>query len=195
MASAKEATAGMLEPDSDDEDSSGSDSSRRPSMMGAPAAVSEEDLVPLVAAAKKARVAGSTAPQVKEMRGSCDDVMRNLLSRKWLVQMVTQQYCSRCARIGVPCCGKGEDVRATAVLLEKGGTAVIRVLFLVGKVSWFSWGCGRGGRSCLRPERVHWHACVLCIPTLRRCRLLRLVPPGCDRDIVDTAVSLMCTWF
>ena len=87
MASAKEATAGMLEPDSDDEDSSGSDSSRRPSMMGAPAAVSEEDLVPLVAAAKKARVAGSTAPQVKEMRGSCDEVMCNLLSRKWLVHM------------------------------------------------------------------------------------------------------------
>lgn len=68
MASAKEATSGMLEPDSDDEDSSDSGSSRRPSMMGAPAAVSEEDLAPLVAAAKKARVAGSTAPQVTQLK-------------------------------------------------------------------------------------------------------------------------------
>lgn len=64
MASARDATSGMLEADSDDEDASVSGSSRRPSMMGAPAVVSEEDLAPLVAAAKKARVAGSTAPQV-----------------------------------------------------------------------------------------------------------------------------------
>lgn len=68
MASAKEATSGMLEPDSDDEDSSDS-SSRRPSMMGTPAAVTEEDLAPLVAAAKKARAAGSTAPNVMEWNG------------------------------------------------------------------------------------------------------------------------------
>eukprot|EP00752_Nemacystus_decipiens_P009380 g8383.t1 len=70
MASAREATSGMLEPDSDDEDS---DSSRRPSMMGAPAAVSEEDLAPLVAAAKKARVAGSTAPQVQQLLDAVDE--------------------------------------------------------------------------------------------------------------------------
>ncbi len=69
MASAKEATSGMLEPDSDDEEDSSGLSTRRPSMMGAPAAVTEEDLAPLVAAAKKARAAGSTAPQVTEWNG------------------------------------------------------------------------------------------------------------------------------
>lgn len=62
MAEARAATSGMLEPDSDDED--GPDTSRRSSMIGAPAAVSEQDLAPLVLAAKKARAAGSTAPQV-----------------------------------------------------------------------------------------------------------------------------------
>eukprot|EP00903_Cladosiphon_okamuranus_P011080 g10459.t1 len=70
MASAREATSGMLEPDSDDEDS---DSSRRPSMMGAPAGVTEEDLAPLVAAAKKARVAGSTAPQVQQLLDAVEE--------------------------------------------------------------------------------------------------------------------------
>lgn len=62
MGDARSATAGMLEPDSDDEDGFGS--SRRSSIVGAPPAVSEQDLAPLVSVAKKARVAGSTAPQV-----------------------------------------------------------------------------------------------------------------------------------
>ncbi|CAB1114761.1 unnamed protein product [Ectocarpus sp. CCAP 1310/34] len=75
MAEARAATRGMLEPDSDDED--GPNVSRRPSMIRAPAAVSEEDLAPLVLAAKKARAAGSTAPQV--WKGDVPPQVRQLL--------------------------------------------------------------------------------------------------------------------
>ncbi|CAM9886122.1 unnamed protein product, partial [Ectocarpus sp. 12 AP-2014] len=71
MAEARAATSGMLEPDSDDED--GPDVSRRSSMIRAPAAVSEEDLAPLVLAAKKARAAGSTAPQVQQLLSAVDE--------------------------------------------------------------------------------------------------------------------------
>lgn len=62
MGDAKTATSGMLEPDSDDEDSVSS--SRRSSMIVSPATVTDQDLAPLVSAAKKARVAGGTTPQV-----------------------------------------------------------------------------------------------------------------------------------
>ncbi|CAM9718333.1 unnamed protein product [Hapterophycus canaliculatus] len=41
--------------------------------MGASDAVSEEDLAPLVAAAKKARAAGSTAPQVQKLLAAVDE--------------------------------------------------------------------------------------------------------------------------
>lgn len=64
MGDAKSATSGMLESESDDEDGGSSVSGSRRSSMGSPEAMSEEDLAPLVAAAKKARAAGSTAPQV-----------------------------------------------------------------------------------------------------------------------------------
>lgn len=90
MASAREATSGMLEPDSDDEDS---DSSRRSSMMGAPAAVAEEDLAPLVAAAKRARVAGSTAPQV-------DNVFRKEFWCGMSVVRTRETVCGSCGARG-----------------------------------------------------------------------------------------------
>lgn len=56
---AEKATSSVLESDSDNE--SGSPTRAR---ITFPAGVSEEELEPIVKAAKKARVAGSTAPQV-----------------------------------------------------------------------------------------------------------------------------------
>lgn len=61
MTDAKAATSAVLEPDSDDE----SDVSSRRQMSAPAPAVSEEELYPLVSAAKKARVAGGTAKQVR----------------------------------------------------------------------------------------------------------------------------------
>ena len=61
MAAAQEATSDLLEPDSDDE--SDTSSSRRPP---APFRVSEEQLRPIVSAAKRARTAGSTMPKVNQ---------------------------------------------------------------------------------------------------------------------------------
>lgn len=60
MSDAEQATSGVLEPDSDDD----SESSRRSRL--APSGVSEDDLYPIVSAAKKARAAGSTGRQVNE---------------------------------------------------------------------------------------------------------------------------------
>ncbi|CAM9301743.1 unnamed protein product, partial [Scytosiphon promiscuus] len=73
MADAKNATSGMLEPDSDDEDAMSSMSGSRRSSMGTPDAVTEQDLAPLVAAAKKARAAGSTVPQVQQLLAAVDE--------------------------------------------------------------------------------------------------------------------------
>lgn len=63
MADAQEATSDLLEPDSDDESESSSSSAgrRRPA---APFRVSDEELRPIASAAKRARVAGSTASKV-----------------------------------------------------------------------------------------------------------------------------------
>ena len=59
MADAEEATSDLLEPDSDDESES-----RGRRRTAAPFRVTEEQLRPIVSAAKRARAAGSTTSKV-----------------------------------------------------------------------------------------------------------------------------------